>query len=277
MTANLPGFYLMEYRHRLRLTTRKVEELSRQIVLEKNNEEFLISHARLVQIERGESTPSIYKLYSLSVIYGCRIIELLKIYMDFRDANSLHLSLPHPATHVLDARPTDMEQKIDFPTRLDSGTDVRCSGLLSQLIVAWGEIPVGLFQGLNLRQGRWGFIGLNDYTMFPLLRPGSLVQIDDSSGAAATHNVYRSEYDRPIYFLQLRSGYVCSWCEFNKHSIIAIAHPLSGVKLRRFEVPAEAEVIGRVTAIAARLVPSLPMRTAGSAVVSSSAIKLSSK
>jgi transcriptional regulator with XRE-family HTH domain len=249
-----PGERLRHTRIRLGLTTRDVDELSRKIATEKANEDFTVSHARLVQIENGESTPSIYKLYSLSAIYGCGVTDLLSLYLDLGDTVRQHLAFDHPSTHLIDFGAGESERKITFPVRFDPGFNLQKSSLLSRMVEVWGEVPVGLLQHLDLRRGRWGLIGLNDYTMYPLVRPGSLVQIDERQ-RPLTPAVHRSEYDRPIYFLELRDGYVCSWCEFRKGKIVSIPHPLSGVTTREFLLPTEAEVIGRVTAVAARFIP----------------------
>lgn len=256
MRITSPGDKLRNVRTRLGLTTRNVEEMSRKVAIEKGNEEFTISHARLVQIENGESTPSIYKLHSLSAIYGCSIATLLSLYVDTSEAPQQHLAMNHASTHIVDFRAEESERKITFPVRFDPGFNIQKSTPLSRIVEVWGEVPVGLLQHLELRRGRWGFIGLSDYTMYPLLRPGSLVQIDEAyrPGPPAVH---RSEYDRPIYFLELRDAYVCSWCEFRKGKIIVIPHPLSGATTREFSFPNEVEVLGRVTAVAARLVPAL--------------------
>ncbi len=239
------------------MTTRDVDEFSRKIALDKGNDDFTVSHARLVQIENGESTPSVYKLYSLSVIYGCRVTDLLALYVDLADTMRQHLSLDHAATHLIDSGADAVERRITFPVRFDPGFNLQKSSLLSRMVEVWGEVPVGLLQHIDIRRGRWGLIGLNDYTMYPLLRPGSLVQIDDRQRPVVS-SVHRSEHDRPIYFIEVRDGYLCSWCEFRKGSVIIIPHPLSGVNTREFAMPAEAEIVGRVTAVAARLVPLPP-------------------
>ena len=91
--------------------------------------------------------------------------------------------------------------------------------------------------------------------MYPLLRPGSFVQIDNHpnrTGAAE----WRTEFDRPIYFIELRDTYACSWCEMRGSQITLVPHPLSGCTIRQFAYPAEAEIIGQVTGVAMRLVPS---------------------
>ena len=88
--------------------------------------------------------------------------------------------------------------------------------------------------------------------MYPLLRPGSFVQIDTELRKFQALP-WRTEYDRPIYFVELRDGYACSWCEIQDRELLLMPHPLSHCKIRRFVYGAEAEIVGRVTAVAMRL------------------------
>jgi hypothetical protein len=85
-----------------------------------------------------------------------------------------------------------------------------------------------------------------------LLRPGSFVQIDPQ-GNRVNASKWRSEFDRPIYFIELRDSYACSWAELSGSRLTLIPHPLSGCCLRQFKHPDEAEVLGQVTAVAMRL------------------------
>ena len=64
-----PGKLLKAERKRLRLSTRDVERLSHEIARKYNNPEYDLSHNWLTDIENGRFTPSVYKLYSLSLIY----------------------------------------------------------------------------------------------------------------------------------------------------------------------------------------------------------------
>jgi transcriptional regulator with XRE-family HTH domain len=74
-----PGEQLWELRNRLGITTREVEEFSRTIAEDSQNEEFYISNAWLTQLENQYSV-SIYKLYSLSVIYRTKFNDLLAVF-----------------------------------------------------------------------------------------------------------------------------------------------------------------------------------------------------
>ncbi len=250
-----PGEMLKRLRTRCGLTTRKVDELSRMIAAGKNNDDYTVSHARLVQIENGESTPSLFKLYSLSAIYGCTVTTLMDFFIDSSAACSEHLGMQHEGTHLINFEAPTAEEKVSFPIRFDPGFNPHKSELISRLVETWGTVPASLLQAANIRKGRWGLIGLSDYTMYPLLRPGSLVQIDEGQKAAGEERGFRTEYDRPLYFVELRDGYLCSWCEFRRNRLVCLSHPLSPVASREYAYPAEAEIVGRVTAVAARIVP----------------------
>jgi len=210
----LPGKSIRRLRLRLGLTTRKVAEYSRMIAHERGSPEFALSHSRLVQIENERSSPSIQKMFSLAAIYGVGIDELLNMY--------LHL---------------------DKPPRLHSSLGFRST----QPVSIGGEAP--LADHVHAANRRYGFIGLDDHTMDPLIRPGSMVQIDESEKlpkAAA----WRNQFERPIYFLETRDGYVCSWCDATPGHIISVPHPLSACHTRTFAYPRDVDVVGRVAAIA---------------------------
>jgi transcriptional regulator with XRE-family HTH domain len=255
------GERLKQLRSRLGMTAREVAELSRKIAIAEGNEEFSLSHARLIQIENDESTPSIYKLFTLSVAYGRAFTDLVSYYFDLESVASYQLTLEIDKTRLASFEEHDEAKPLSFPVRFDPGFQVEKTNLLSRMVEVWGEMPVSLLRSLNIRKLRYGFIGLQDYTMYPLLRPGSFVQIDDQQKLPG-HGVSRSEYERPIWFLELRTGYLCSWCELQRDRIVSIPHPLSPCPTQVFAYPNDVEVVGRVTAVAARLVnpsePALP-------------------
>ena len=256
------GDQLRGMRLRLRLTAREVDQASRRIAAAEANDQYVVSHARLIQIENGESTPSVYKLFSLSAIYGVSISRLLALYVNLAESGR-HRSAPSH-TQLICAEEDAAGASIEFPIRFSQRFENTETQVLSRLVDTWGEVPVGLLQRLNLRESLWGFVGLDDYTMYPLLRPGSLVQIEPCS-RVAPRATFRSEFERPIYFIELRDGYVCSWCEFQPGRVLCIPHPLSPVPIRSFACPQQAEIVGQVTAVAARLVdrPPAAMNTAG--------------
>ncbi len=250
------GERLKQLRLQLGLTTREVAEMSRKIAAAEGNEEFAVSHARLIQIENDESTPSIYKLFTLSAIYGRSFTGLVSFYLELANLIQHSLKVDMAATHPVHLEAYDGNRPVTFPVRFDPGFQPGKTSLLSRMVEVWSEIPAALLESLSIRKMRYGLIGLEDFTMYPLLRPGSFVQIDDQQ-KPQIHIPYRSEHERPIWFLELRTGYICSWCELRRDSLVSIPHPLSPCRTREFAYPNEVEIVGRVTAVAARIVSSL--------------------
>ena len=249
------GEQLRELRNRLGVTTREVEEFSRTIAEDRRNEEFYISNAWLTQLENKNSIPSIYKLYSLSVIYRTKFQELLGVFGIDLDASARYqIALPLQNTHLANLESPDPQKAITFPVRFDKSFSLEKTSLISRMVEVWGEVPIALIQKLDVRHCQYGYVGVQDYTMSPLLRPGSFVQIENRQ-TRLDSSEWRSEFDRPIFFVELREGYACSWCEVRNSQITLIPHPLSGCAIRQFAYPSEAEIIGQVTGVAMRLVP----------------------
>ena len=248
------GERLKELRVRLGLTTRDVEAKSQQIAGEKHNREYYLSHAWVTDIENGKFTPSIYKLFTLSAIYHRQFTELLSYFgLQIGDLTRYRTSIGVPRTHLFDSGSDLDTEKVALPVQFKPEFRLEKTNLLARVVEKWDEIPVGFLQHLDLRKSVYGYIGLEDYTLFPLIRPGSLVEIDASQRKISTEK-WRTEFDRPVYFVELRNGYVCSWCQVDRGQLIVIPHPHSHQDVRRFDYPSQAEIVGRVTGVAMRIV-----------------------
>ena len=88
--------------------------------------------------------------------------------------------------------------------------------------------------------------------MYQLLLPGSFLQVDESRDEVM-EGAWRSEYERPIYFVETREGFTCCWCSLDGDEILLQPHPLSPVRVRVARHPQDAEVIGQVVGVAMRL------------------------
>jgi hypothetical protein len=88
-------------------------------------------------------------------------------------------------------------------------------------------------------------IGFEDRTMAPLIPPGSFVQIDAEQTrvkkSLARKSPGHSQFRRPIYFVDIRDGYACGWCQIEDGQLTLVPHPDSPEKIRTFRHPAEAE------------------------------------
>ena len=91
----------------------------------------------------------------------------------------------------------------------------------------------------------YGHVGSADFTMFPMIRPGALLKIDTTQNRL-TPIAWRNEYERPIFFIELRDAYACGWCELQGNQLLIIPHHSSPASVRRFTFPREAEIVGRV-------------------------------
>jgi transcriptional regulator with XRE-family HTH domain len=269
-----PGNSLKELRTRLGITVRDVEEQSQKIAEIQGNSEFFISNNWLTRLENTNAIPSVHKLFSLCAIYRVRLSDVLPIFgIDEDLLQAFEILVPPANTQLLGLERTDPQRRVSFPVRFDPGFRAEDTNLLSRMVQVWGEVPVALLQTLDIQHGLYGYIGLQDFTMYPLLRPGSFVFIDDRlREVLASH--WKHEWERPIFFIELRSGYACCWCERRGDDLLLIPHPLSSQAHRIFPSN-EAEIIGQVTAVATRLVgfspsdlskthPLLPKRQQGS-------------
>ncbi len=245
------GQNLRSLRERLGLTMREVETASGRIAERHGNDEFAVSPSRLSDIETKGLVPSIFRLYSLAVIYRCDVREMLSWYgVDLSlSAADLHLNLP-ARSHVAETLQGAM--KVEVPTRLDPAFDPRRSANLSRMVVQWGLVPLAYLANFSGDKYIYGYIGSEDFTMYPLLPPGTFLQVDESMNKVEP-GMWRSEYERPIYFVETREGYTCSWCSLKGDQITLQPHPLSPVAARMLRHPQEAEVIGRVVGIALKL------------------------
>jgi transcriptional regulator with XRE-family HTH domain len=245
------GLNLRGVRERLGLTMREVESASFRIAERHQNDEFAVSPSRLSDIETKGLVPSIFRLYSLAVIYRCDLRELLTWYgIDLSlSAADLHLNLP-PRSHLsetLQGAPT-----ASIPLRLDPAFDPRRSANLSRMVEQWGMVPLACLANLSQHKYIYGYVGSEDFTMHPLLPPGTFLQVDETR-TKIEEGMWRSELERPIYFVETREGYICCWCSLKGEQIILQSHPLSPVAARALRHPQEAEVIGQVVGIALKL------------------------
>jgi transcriptional regulator with XRE-family HTH domain len=248
-----PGEQLKDIRSRLGITTREVTEKSQQVAEAEGNEEFYISNAWLTQIENTHATPSVYKLYSISIIYHLRFSNLLLLFgVDLQKIGGHQLAMPLENTHLTNLEVDEENQTVTFPVRFDRGFSLEKTSLLSRMVEIWGEVPIALIQHLDVRRSQYGYIGLNDLTLSPMIRPGSFVQINQKVRKVQSSK-WRTEFDRPIYFIELREGYACSWCELQGGQLLLVPHPLSQCNIRQYAFGTDAEIVGQVTAVAMRI------------------------
>ncbi len=246
------GKNLRQMRERLRLKYRDVVDASRRIASRHKNPEFTIGLSRLADIENKGTVPSVYRLFSLAVIYGVEYSTLLELY---------GISLEHIATDI-----ADMELHVTRPVSLNRSQgasaalpltflnlfDPRKTTFISQQIRDWGQLPLQFLETLNLPHHRYAFVGTDDWSMYPLIPPGSFVQIDESK-RKIVNTGWDNDFSRPIYFLLLRDGYRFGWCTERAGTIIVQPHSSAPIPAEAFRHPSEIAVLGQAIAVAMRL------------------------
>lgn len=245
-----PGHSLRQAREKLGLTYREVERASYELASQHGRPEFVLHISRLADIENSGVTPGIHKLYSLCAIYHLDLFEVCGWYnvpLDqlFSDGNHLPARKTHRA-----APPRSMR----VPVRFDPGFDPRRTAYLTRMVEDRTHLEGVMLHGGTNGQFRYGYIGLDDRWMQPILRPGSLVLLDPSR-QQIQNSGWRNEHERPIYFVDIRDAYRCCWCQQNKGRIVFQPHPLSPCLTESRRFPDEADIVGQVVGIAMRLFP----------------------
>ncbi len=247
----LGGQKLRVLREKLGLTMRDIETASERIARKRENEEYLVPISRLSDFETKGVIPSIYRLYSLAVIYRRDLREILLWYgvsLEIQ-VSDLKISAP-PKSHVSNA--LSNMATVQMPVRLDPSFDPRKTLNFGRMVEQWGAVPLAYLEQFSKLDFTYGYVGSEDLTMYPILPPGSFIQVDESRDKVLEGG-WRSEYERPIYFVETRDGHTCCWCTLTREEIILQSHPLSPVPPRVLRYPQQAEVIGQVVGVAIRL------------------------
>jgi transcriptional regulator with XRE-family HTH domain len=240
------GQELKLFRNRRHITVRDVEQASRRIAEAKGDKRFQISNGWLAQLENGVSEPSICKLFSLSVIYHVNLLDLLRLYDIDVDNKGKYESVANPHLTQLLSQATIAEKRLD---------EYSSSSGATSLMAEPAAPPITLVQSNRNSHFACGYLGSADVTMYPLIRPGSLLRIDTSQNKLQNTS-WHNEFHRPIYFVELRDAYACGWCELQGNQLLIIPHHSSPASVRRFTYPREAEIVGRVVAYYTRCIES---------------------
>lgn len=256
------GEKLKKIRQKLKLSFRDVEEASTRLAARYASEEYVVALSRLSDIENKGVTPSVYRMYSLCAIYRIELSELLswyKVNLSALPSDSDIIALRQ--THAVGFHP-DPAGNIQVPFTLDPGIDVTKTTFLSRMIQKWGQLPLMLLHNQDLRSYRYGLIGTEDWSMYPLIPPGSLIVVDDNQTSIAGSG-WNTADERPVYFLETRDAYMCGWCTLRGDQLTVQFHPASSAESQKFKHPAEIEVIGRVIRVAKSLEEQNRPRSAG--------------
>jgi hypothetical protein len=244
----LAGEKLRTVRDKLGFTLKDVEIASLQVVEKHKNPKYWIPQSRLSHIESKGLIPNIYRLHALCMVYRLALAEVLGWY-GIGENPEASISAP-PKTHL--AKEIGNEE-FQIPVRLDPLFDDKKTGYIRRMIQEWGVRPMMELQNLQQGEFTYGYVGTEDYCMYPLILPGTFVQIDQRLTEIET-GPWASEWERPVYFLETHETYICSWCAvLSSREIQVQPHTLSGLAARNYKLPNEIQVVGQVVGIATKL------------------------
>jgi transcriptional regulator with XRE-family HTH domain len=235
-------------RNKRKLTVRDVERASRRIAEDMGDQRFRISNGWLAQLEHGVSIPNACTIFSLCAIYCVSFAEILRLYGVDPDET-------HEYQHIANPQVTQLVPKTNS---LDPDPGLMVSDTLASPVTS-------LITGVpaSKRCGnahiRYGYIGTSDDTMYPLIRPGAVVEIDTRQRKVpAASKQLTSQFEKPIFFVELREGYAFGWCTMQSGKLVITPHPSSRTLQRHFDYPRDVDIVGRVVGYTTRCVDQDP-------------------
>jgi hypothetical protein len=128
---------------------------------------------------------------------------------------------------------------------------------LHRMLTTWSDVPIPLMLDVDWDRGPLVLVGLSDRMMWPLLPPGSVLQLDQKVRTVAVGSW--PEFERPIYLIEYRNKFYCCHAQRRGETLRLISH-LESPSPPSISVPfKEAKVRGQLTPLFR------PLATRGSA------------
>jgi hypothetical protein len=115
----------------------------------------------------------------------------------------------------------------------------------TRLLTTWSNIPLLLMLDVDWDQGPLVLVGLTEYMMWPLLPPGSLLQLDPKVRTIADGSW--TEFERPIYLIEHKDRFHCCHALRRRQTLLLISHAESPSPASTPIPFREARVRGRLT------------------------------
>jgi len=117
----------------------------------------------------------------------------------------------------------------------------------TRLLTVWSNVPLLLMLDVDWERGPLVLIGLTDYMMWPLLPPGTLLQLDQKVRTVAEGTW--TEFERPIYLIEHNNRFYCCHAQRKRQTLLLISHAESPAPPSKPVPFKEARVRGRLTPI----------------------------
>jgi transcriptional regulator with XRE-family HTH domain len=238
------GKWIRALREERSIKASDIERISRSIADARGNPDFYLPHSTLADIESG-AVPGIHKLFSLALALKVPLNELLLPFgIDQEEIIAPDLKSPQDAN--ASSIPVLGEPLFRFQLNFDTNTNSEETTLLKIQPHDLAILPAPIRARFDPTRYRYASIGSKDDSMADLLPPRSLVEVDTAQKTVQVF-AWQTLRDRPIYLVWHADGHSCCWCQSDGKELMLLPHPLSRQRVRRFKMPAEATVVGRVT------------------------------
>lgn len=246
------GSVLRDLRNEWGLSLNEVEQRTATLADRWGSDRYGISKGQLAKLERGWHEIRVATLLSLSHTYSEQPERLVYASLPAQYYAAKFDAHEAPNSTIL-IRGGHLQQTAD--RLLPSDFSARSTPENTTLIATDLVDPQNRF--------RKAIVGIKDRTLYPIIRPGSIITVDTHQRRIASHREWTNEYDRPIYLLYTGSGFVCGWCQRSKHdaSLHVVSHLISQMDfMPKLDIlplvhGKNVEVIGRVTEVALKLAP----------------------
>jgi transcriptional regulator with XRE-family HTH domain len=240
------GALLRSIRTEWGLSLREVKDRTELLAKLWGNPRYASSFGHLAKLELGQHDMRVSTLISLSHIYSRRPETLV-------DA-----CLP-PKYH------SPVSDPLEGPNSTVLITEGRLHERAERLLPLNGQSPdipentALVAGGLHSQRNRYrkAIVGRKDRSLYPMIRPGAIITVDTHQRAIASHKEWTSEFDRPVYLLYTRNGYVCGWCQLTEGGtrLNVVSHLMAKLDVLPLAYGKDVEVVGRVVSVAMSLEP----------------------
>src|SRR5437899_3244721 len=155
---SLGGQKLRTLREKLGLTMRNIKTASERIARKRESEEYVVPISRLSDFENKGVIPSIYRLYSLAVIYRRDLREILLWYGISLNVQASDLEIPAPPkSHLSNALAN--RTTVQMPVRMDPSFDPLKTLNFGRMVEQWGTVPLAYLEQFAKVDFTYGYIG----------------------------------------------------------------------------------------------------------------------
>jgi hypothetical protein len=121
------------------------------------------------------------------------------------------------------------------------------SSALHRLLTIWSEVPLLLMLDIDWNRGPLVLVGQSDRMMWPLLPPGSLLQLDQTERTVADGRW--EEFERPVYLIEYKGRLHCCNAQRRGETLRLIPHVESPVRTSVSVAWKQAKVLGQLTPV----------------------------